>query len=251
MTSYDQAIARRTLQPQASPSSSGESTPLTETPSSQAVPLATNGSRPSSSALSSVEPVRPSGGRHYLGRLRHYAALWKRGVHFKLAVANLLSGLLPDVVSGAVRGRLYRWAGFAIADGVFLMGKLNLTSAAPGFYEKLEIGPGVTIADNVTINLDAKVTIGKNVALAPHVLIYTGSHRIGPGSMRLGRMDLLPVRIEDGAWIRLGAIIVPGVTIGRGSIVAAGAVVLKDVPPNTYVEGNPAQVIRKLGWGDR
>lgn len=188
---------------------------------------------------------------HYHSRVRHYVALGKRSLHFKLALANLFSGLLPDIASGVVRGRLYRWAGFAISDGVFIMGKLSLTSASPGFYEKLVIGPGVTIADHVTINLDAKVTIGTNVALAPHVLIYTGNHRIGPGSMRLGSIAALPVTIEDGAWIRLGAVIVPGVTIGRGSIIAAGAVVLKDVPPNTYAEGNPAQVIRNLGWGDR
>ena len=131
------------------------------------------------------------------------------------------------------------------------MGNLSLPTASPGFYEKLSIGPGVTIADKVTINLDAKVTIGKNVAIAPHVLIYTGSHKIGPGSMRIGDFTGLPVTIGDGAWIRLGAIIVPGVTIGEGSVVAAGAVVLKDVPPHTYVEGNPAQVIRRLPWAYR
>ena len=109
----------------------------------------------------------------------------------------------------------------------------------------------LTIADNVTINLDGEVTIGKNVAIAPHVVIYTGSHKIGPGSMRIGDFQALPVTIEEGAWVRVGAVIVPGVTIGRGAVVAAGAVVLKDVPPNTYVEGNPAQVVRKLPWGYR
>jgi maltose O-acetyltransferase len=69
--------------------------------------------------------------------------------------------------------------------------------------------------------------------------------------MRLAAPVALPVTIEDGAWVRLAAVIVPGVTVGRGAIVAAGAVVLKDVPPNTYVEGNPATVVRKLGWADR
>ncbi len=74
---------------------------------------------------------------------------------------------------------------------------------------------------------------------------------VGPGSRRLGKADALPVTIEDGAWIRVGAIIVPGITVGRGAIVAAGAIVLHDVPPNTYAEGNPAKVIRKLGWANR
>jgi maltose O-acetyltransferase len=184
-------------------------------------------------------------------RLREYASIFRRSTHLKCAVANFVSGLLPDFASGVVRSRMYRWAGFDVDPGAFIMGNITLTGASPGFYEHLSIGPGATIADHVTINLDAKVTIGKNVGIAPHVVIYTGSHKIGPGSRRLGDVATLPVTIEDGAWIRIGAVIVPGITIGRGAIVAAGAVVLKDVPPNTYVEGNPAAVIRKLGWGDR
>jgi acetyltransferase-like isoleucine patch superfamily enzyme len=194
-------------------------------------------------------PVVPK--RSLLARLGHYGGLFKRGLHLRYKLANLFCALLPDVASGAVRSRLYRLAGFDIDKAAFLMGNLRLGSAAPGFYGKLKIGPGVTIADNVTINLDAEVTIGKNVAIAPHVLIYTGSHKIGPGSMRIGPFEGLPVTIGDGAWIRLGAILVPGVTIGEGAVVAAGAVVLKDVPPHTYVEGNPAQVIRKLPWAYR
>jgi acetyltransferase-like isoleucine patch superfamily enzyme len=184
-------------------------------------------------------------------RVRRYGGLFRRSLHLKFTLANILSGVLPDFASGVVRGRLYRWAGFSIGDGAFIMGNLRLKSAYPGFYEKLVVGEGATIADHVTINLDAKVTIGKNVAIAPHVLIYTGSHEIGPGSMRIGAFTSLPVTIEEGAWVRLGAIIVPGVTIGRGCIVAAGAVVLKDAPPNTYVEGNPAKVLRQLPWGYR
>jgi acetyltransferase-like isoleucine patch superfamily enzyme len=172
-------------------------------------------------------------------------------MHFRYHLANVISSLLPNVASGAIRSRLYRWAGFDVDKAAFLMGNLRLTSTAPGFYDKLEIGPNVTISEMVTINLDGKVAIGKNVAIAPHVLIYTGSHKIGPGSSRIGEFQALPVTIGDGAWIRLGAIIVPGVTIGEGAVVAAGAVVLKDVPPHTYVEGNPAQVIRKLPWAYR
>ena len=195
------------------------------------------------------KPLPPQ--RDVLARFGHYGGLVKRSLHVRYRVASLLSSLLPHVASGAIRSRLYRWAGFDVDKSAFLMGNLRLTSAAPGFYEKLRIGSGVTISERVTINLDGEVTIGKNVAIAPHVLIYTGSHKIGPGSMRIGEFQGLPVKIGDGAWIRLGAIIVPGVTIGEGAVVAAGAVVLKDVPPHTYVEGNPAQVIRKLPWAYR
>jgi len=196
-------------------------------------------------------PELTRGNSRGLGRLTRYTNLIRRSLHFKFALARLVSSLLPEFASGIIRGRVYRWAGFDVGQGAFLMGNLRLKSAAPDFYNKLSIGGGATLADSITINLDGKVTIGKNVAIAPHVVIYTGSHQIGPGSKRIGDFTALPVTIEEGAWIRVGAIIVPGVTVGRGSIVAAGAVVLKDVPPNTYVEGNPAQVVRQLPWGYR
>jgi acetyltransferase-like isoleucine patch superfamily enzyme len=192
-----------------------------------------------------------SAGEGSTSRISEYVSLFRRSIHLRYSIAKAISGLLPDFASGVVRGRLYRWAGFEVGKGAFIMGNLRLKSASPGFYDKLVLGEGVNIADNVTINLDAKVTLGRNVAIAPGVLIYTGTHKVGPGSCRLGEVEGLPVTIGDGAWIRLGAIIVPGVTIGRGSIVGAGAVVLKDVPENTFVQGNPAEVSARLPWGYR
>jgi len=181
----------------------------------------------------------------------YLSSLWV-STHCKFALANLVSGLLPDFVSGVVRGRMYRLAGFDIGPGGFIMGYLELNSGLPGFYRKLVIGPGVIIGNHVTINLDATVFLGKSVSIGPYVRMYTGTHQIGPGSQRRhGRVLTKPVTVEDGAWIGLGAMILPGVTVGRGSIVGAGAVVTGDVPPNSYVEGNPAQVVRELPWGDR
>ena len=186
------------------------------------------------------------------GGLGHYLDLLRRTLHVRFTIARFLSALLPDVASGAVRSRLYSWAGFDVDKTAFLMGNLRLHSAAPGFYRKLKIGPGVTIADNVTINLDAAGhdrqerrdrAARPDLHGQPQDRPRVDAHRRFPGRFRS--------TIGDGAWVRLGAIIVPGVTIGEGAVVAAGAVVLKDVPPHTYVEGNPAQVIRKLPWAYR
>ena len=132
------------------------------------------------------------------------------------------------------------------------MTNLYLLSGRDGFYKKLRIQRDAIVAQDVMINLDADVDIGQNVSIGPRVVIYTGSHPIGPGSRRMmGKVLAKPVKIEDGSWIGLGAMILPGVTVGRGSIVAAGSVVAEDVPPNAYVAGNPAQVVRQLPWGDR
>ena len=82
--------------------------------------------------------------------------------------------------------------------------------------------------------------------------IYTGTHHLGPGSnRRLPALLAKPVVVERGCWVGLGAMILPGVNLGHGSVVAAGAVVTEEVPPDSYVEGNPAKVVRQLPWGNR
>lgn len=184
-------------------------------------------------------------------KFNYYFKALLNSLHIRYWLVNLVCGLLPDFFSGVVRARVYRLAGFKIGPGVFLIGNLDLISGQPGFYEKLEIGPNVVIGNRVTINLDGNVTLGENVSLSPFVKIYTGTHNIGPGSNRR-QNELLarPVVIEKGSWVGMCAVILPGVTIGHGSIVAAGAVVTKDVPPNSYVEGNPAKILQTLPWGD-
>ena len=115
-----------------------------------------------------------------------------------------------------------------------------------------ESGDDVVIATDVTLNVDARVTIGDGASLGPFVRVYTATHRIGPGSRRmLPQVAARPVTIGRGAWIGLGATVLPGVTIGDGAVVAAGSVVTSDVSSNSYVEGNPAVAVRTLPWGDR
>ena len=104
----------------------------------------------------------------------------------------------------------------------------------------------------VTLGLDADIFLGRNVSLSPGVVLYTATHRIGFGSMRmLPFTDPKPIVIQDGSWIGMHSLILPGVTVGHGSIVSAGAVVTASVPPNTLVSGNPAAVQDSLPFGDR
>ena len=103
--------------------------------------------RPEVGAPPMPEVVAAGQRRQGLGRLRRYTNLVKRSIHFKYDVARLVSRLLPNFASGIIRGRIYRWAGFDIGKGAFIMGNLHLTSAAPDFYSKLSIGEGATLAD--------------------------------------------------------------------------------------------------------
>ena len=199
-----------------------------------------------------IEQALPLPRARVLNRLAFYSREMLHQFHLKLRLANLVCGVLPDFGSGVLRTRVYRWIGMDIGAGSSIAGNIEFVGGLPGFYRKISIGWGANIANRVTISLDAEVRMGNNVSLGPYVKIYTATHPIGPGTNRRGPEVLAKaVVIEDGSWIGLGAIILPGVTIGHGSIVAAGAVVDEDVPPDSYVAGNPAKVVQQLPWGNR
>lgn len=103
----------------------------------------------------------------------------------------------------------------------------------------ISIGERTFIARSVEIVALEKVTIGSRVVINDRVTILTGSHHVGDPTWRQFRK---PVRIDDYAWIAVGATILPGVTIGYGAVVGAGAVVAKDVPPLAVATGNPASI---------
>lgn len=120
------------------------------------------------------------------------------------------------------------------------------------FTEKnIFLGDNVTIGVNSTfLASDAKIIIKNNVLFGPHVFLITGNHRIDVlGKYICDVKEKLPendadIVIEDDVWIGAGSIILKGVTVGEGSVIGAGSVVTKDVPPYAVVAGNPAKVIK-------
>lgn len=97
----------------------------------------------------------------------------------------------------------------------------------------------LTILDNAPVN-------GDHVMVGPNVDIYAVTHPLKPSARRNSISKALPVNIGNDVWIGGRVIILPGVTIGNNAVIAAGAVVTKDVPDNTLVAGVPAKPIRKL-----
>ncbi|MDP2385388.1 MAG: DapH/DapD/GlmU-related protein [Bacteroidota bacterium] len=111
-------------------------------------------------------------------------------------------------------------------------------------------GKFINIGKNVFINhacsfLDmGGITIEDNVLLGPKVNLITENHPLDPNDRKT--LICKPILIKQNAWIGAGATILPGVTIGENSVVAAGALVNADVPPNTVVGGIPAQHIKNI-----
>jgi maltose O-acetyltransferase len=92
----------------------------------------------------------------------------------------------------------------------------------------------------------APVSLGNNVLLGPAVQIYTAHHPVEPEARATGRELATAIAVEDNVWIGGGAILCPGVRIGRNTTIGAGSVVTRDVPANVVAAGNPCRVIRKL-----
>ena len=118
-------------------------------------------------------------------------------------------------------------------------------------------GYNTTVGDNFFMNVNGKlmdsgkITIGNNVMIAPNVSIVTEEHAMDVEQRLAGLEYTHPVTIGDNVWICTGAMVLPGVTIGKGAIVAAGAVVHRDVPPFTVVGGVPARILRELSQEER
>ena len=102
------------------------------------------------------------------------------------------------------------------------------------------IGRNTRINRNCTLDARSGLTIGDNVSISPEVMILAGSHNVN--DKRFVQVPG-PIAIEDHVWIGARATILPGVTLGRGSVIAAGSVVTKDVPPLTIVAGVPARPV--------
>jgi maltose O-acetyltransferase len=115
-------------------------------------------------------------------------------------------------------------------------------------------GAAIEIGDYSTIGINCKVygevKIGNNVMMAPEVVILTVNHNFDRLDipMRLqGSTPAKPVTIGDDVWIGTRAVLLPGIHIGKGAIIGAGAVVTKDVPEYAIAAGNPAKVIKYRG----
>ncbi|WP_067450516.1 sugar O-acetyltransferase [Nocardia alba] len=114
-----------------------------------------------------------------------------------------------------------------------------------------EHGLNTTFGDNVFVNQGCTfmdkggIRIGNGVMIAPKVSLITGGHPL-PLAERREYLCFAPIVIEDDVWIGTAAVITQGVSIGAGTVVAAGAVVTHDVPAGVVVAGVPARVIKKI-----
>lgn len=112
------------------------------------------------------------------------------------------------------------------------------------FGKNIIVGKKVFINSGCRFQDQGKIDIGDNSLVGHNVVIATINHDFKPASR--GTLHLQPVKLASNTWIGSNSTILPGVTVGKNAIVAAGSIVTKSVPANTVVAGNPARVIKHL-----
>lgn len=174
--------------------------------------------------------------------------------------------LLPAALGMLLRRCLYRpffhsaGAGLRVGHSVMLQGLRNISlgnnvglnrhSSLYAARGGIKCGDNVFVGDFSSINAnDAEIIIGSNVAIGPMTLIQGANHNFDRLDMPIIRQGHAPNRVEigDDVWIAARVVILPGVKISGGAVIAAGAVVNKDVPAGAVMAGVPAKVIRMRG----
>jgi maltose O-acetyltransferase len=156
---------------------------------------------------------------------------------------NLILAALPPSRFFLIRRIFLRLAGVNLSKGVSFCGRGWIFGRGI-----LEIGPDSWLSPSSIFytHVDAPIVIGKRCDIGPGVKFITGGHMVGTSLRRAGEGSALPIYIGDGCWVGGYCIILGGVRIGNGCIVAAGSVVTQDVPDNVMIAGVPAQIKRNL-----
>lgn len=162
--------------------------------------------------------------------------------------AELVTAAMPHLCFIYLRTQTWRAAGLRVGERSRLMGPLHISGRA-SWQNHLTIGSDTLITGPLSIDLEAPVHIGSRVRIGHEVLLLTVDHQIGTPEYRCGDSFARPISIGDGAWLGSRVVVLPGVSIGKGAVVAAGAVVTRDVPADTLVAGVPARVLRALPEG--
>ena len=161
----------------------------------------------------------------------------------RFLLATWLLALLPPTRAFGVKRVLLRALGIGVGEGTRVCGRVAFFGGG-----RVTIGRDCWIGVGATFYTaqNGDVTIGDACDIAPEACFHCGSHEVGGRERRAGPGTAAPIAVGDGCWIGTRATLLAGVTVGRGGVVAAGAVVAADQPADTLAGGVPARTLRAL-----
>lgn len=184
-------------------------------------------------------------GRGQAERLRRVIREELDSIHPVALLGNGVGRLLPKYAGNRLRAAILRRAGWNIGRHSTLGGVPTFCGRGP-IQRRLNIGERTWVNIGCFFELHDDISIGDGVAIGHDVMFLTSSHRIGGREWRAGERTTGPITVESGVWIGARSVILPGVTIGAGSVVGAGSIVNNDVKADTLVAGVPARMVRNL-----
>lgn len=152
----------------------------------------------------------------------------------------ILNSFINKIPFYFIRNLYYKFCGIKLEKGT----TIHLNVFIEGVYfgvKRLKIKKNSVIGRFSYVDCRGGIKIGENVSISPYTKIITASHLLNSEKFEGSRKEVI---INDFVWIGTGAIILPGVSLGVGSVIGAGAVVSKDVPDYAVVIGNPARIIK-------
>lgn len=167
-------------------------------------------------------------------------------IHSKrIYFVNLMMAILPNSGCQRFKAAIYRCAGMKVGKNVEFFQGIKVQGVG-----EMEVGDGAFIGHEVLfmLNTGGKIVIEENAIIGSRSVVMTGFHPITPEGERILSREgtCSTVTIGRGCSVSTACVVLPGVTVGEMSLVAAGATVAKDVAPRTLVGGCPAKLIRNL-----
>jgi maltose O-acetyltransferase len=183
----------------------------------------------------------------------------------RMLAGELYDARDPELVAGRLHARRFldRFNASSAGEGDLRRSLLRALFEAfgegavvePSF--RCDYGYNIRMGRGAFVNYDCvfldcnTIDIGDGAQIGPAVQVYTADHPLDPRTRRSGLESARPVRIGDNVWLGGGAIVCPGVTIGADTVVGAGSVVVRDLPPGVVAAGNPCRLLRPLPPGPR
>ncbi|MCC6103028.1 MAG: acyltransferase [Olegusella sp.] len=155
----------------------------------------------------------------------------------RIIALGLTNTLLRGTHAFGIKRGLLRWGGVIVGEGSCIVGPLHLGTVA-----SLQIGRGCWIGRDFTVEGNGSVVIGDNVDVAPQVTFLTGGHSVGSHERRAGNGEIYSQAIGDGSWVCAQSTFVGDLIVGKGSVIAARAMVIEDVPSDVLVAGVPGKI---------